>query len=268
MDLHVPTCRRHYPGGPLGSDRSWDGLFQPFPIHPQRRRPSPSECKVGVHIGRFEACSTFTCVTACRLAASPKRHICLEGSDGFVTSTAAPIATGWSDPVAGWELHPLKSQHLFTAHTRSDPAKPSDRTFTGKSNGIMGCRPGPDPAKPPLYCLSFPSRPAASTRLETATPRARPSDTLRCYAAAVGKRLVLSAEDIQHTRPRVTTPNADRRRGQESSGQEEAKGVNQGPPAPGRQGLSVVQTGGPIDTQAAGRTVPGPRSRQEKSCVP
>ena len=26
-----------------------------------------------------------------------KRHICLEGSDGFVTSTAAPIATGWSD---------------------------------------------------------------------------------------------------------------------------------------------------------------------------
>ena len=53
-----------------------------FPIHPQRRRPSPSECEVGVHIGRFEACSTFTCVTACRLAASPKRHIFLEGSEG------------------------------------------------------------------------------------------------------------------------------------------------------------------------------------------
>ena len=123
LDLRVPTCRRHYPGGPLGSDRSWGGLFQPFPIHPQRQRPSPSECKVGVHIGRFEACSTFTCVTACRLAASPKRHICLEGSDGFVTSTAAPIATGWSDPVAGWELHPLKSQHLFTATLRSDLAQ-------------------------------------------------------------------------------------------------------------------------------------------------
>jgi hypothetical protein len=29
-----------------------------------------------------------------------KRHIFLEGSDGFVSSTAAPIATGWSDPVA------------------------------------------------------------------------------------------------------------------------------------------------------------------------
>ena len=64
-------------------------------------------------------------ITACRLAESPKRPVCLEGSDGFVTSTAAPIATGWSDPVAGWELHPLKSQHLFTAHTRSDPKAPS-----------------------------------------------------------------------------------------------------------------------------------------------
>src|SRR5271166_6334689 len=31
LDLRVPTCRRHYPGGPLGSDRSWDGLFHPFP---------------------------------------------------------------------------------------------------------------------------------------------------------------------------------------------------------------------------------------------
>ena len=39
----------------------------------------------------------------------PKPRVSLEGSDGFVTSTAAPIATGWSDPVAGWDLHPLKT---------------------------------------------------------------------------------------------------------------------------------------------------------------
>src|SRR2546423_180354 len=32
----------------------------------------------------------------------------IEGSDGFVTSAAAPIATGWSDPDTGRELHPLK----------------------------------------------------------------------------------------------------------------------------------------------------------------
>ena len=30
-----------------------------------------------------------------------KGHIWLEGSDGFVCSTVAPIVTGWSDPGAG-----------------------------------------------------------------------------------------------------------------------------------------------------------------------
>ena len=48
-----------------------------------------------------------------------KRHICLEGSDGFVSSTVAPIATGWSDPVAGWELHPLKTNTLHGSRRTS-----------------------------------------------------------------------------------------------------------------------------------------------------
>ena len=55
-------------------------------------------------------------VTACRLADRLKRPVCLEGSDGFVSSTVAPIATGWSDPVAGWDLHPLKNNTFYTAH--------------------------------------------------------------------------------------------------------------------------------------------------------
>jgi hypothetical protein len=38
----------------------------------------------------------------------PRRPRCLEGFDGFVTSTAAPIATGRSDQLSGRELHPLK----------------------------------------------------------------------------------------------------------------------------------------------------------------
>src|SRR5277367_6167609 len=32
----------------------------------------------------------------------------------------ASIATGWSDPVAGWELHPLKTNTFHTAHTKAD----------------------------------------------------------------------------------------------------------------------------------------------------
>ena len=35
----------------------------------------------------------------------------------FVTSIAAPVASGWS--VAGWDLHPLEKRRLITAHTRS-----------------------------------------------------------------------------------------------------------------------------------------------------
>src|SRR5262249_60960262 len=37
---------------------------------------------------------------------------CLEGFDGFVTSTAAPIATGWSDQLSGRESHPLEIRAL------------------------------------------------------------------------------------------------------------------------------------------------------------
>ena len=49
----------------------------------------------------FEACSAFTLVTACLLAESPYAILSIEGSDGFVTSTAAPIATGWSEQLPG-----------------------------------------------------------------------------------------------------------------------------------------------------------------------
>jgi len=43
----------------------------------------------------------------------------LEGFDSFVTSTVAPIATGWNDEVAGWELHPLKT-HAFARRTEPE----------------------------------------------------------------------------------------------------------------------------------------------------
>src|SRR6476646_6991406 len=41
--------------------------------------------------------------------APPCGTLVSKASNGFVTSTVASIATGWSDPVAGWELHPLKT---------------------------------------------------------------------------------------------------------------------------------------------------------------
>jgi hypothetical protein len=53
------------------------------------------------HHPSFEACSAFTRVTACLLAESPEATLCIEGFGSIVTSTAAPIATGWSDPMPG-----------------------------------------------------------------------------------------------------------------------------------------------------------------------
>src|SRR5262245_58022196 len=60
---------------------------------------------------------------ALRPARSPDRHAarCLEGSDGFVTSTAAPIASGWSDPVAGGHGYPWESETFHGAHRHQFP---------------------------------------------------------------------------------------------------------------------------------------------------
>jgi len=49
----------------------------------------------------FDACSAFTHVSACMLAGSPKVIRYIRGFDGFVTSSAAPTASGWSDPSPG-----------------------------------------------------------------------------------------------------------------------------------------------------------------------
>ena len=48
--------------------------------------PRSPECRVGAHIGRFEACSTFTGCYGLSARRVAKRPVCLEGSDGFVSS--------------------------------------------------------------------------------------------------------------------------------------------------------------------------------------
>ena len=86
-----------------------EGLFaHTLPPH----RPSPSPRRVGTCIMNFEACSAFTHVTACTLAESPLRPSSTGGFSSFVTSTAAPIATGRNEPVPGWDLHLLWTKRL------------------------------------------------------------------------------------------------------------------------------------------------------------
>ena len=84
---------------------------------PQLQRPSLVYGQVGFRITLFEACSAFTHVTACVLAKSPKATLYTGGFSGFVASTTAPIATGWSDPCrVGFA--PTEDVRLSTAHQK------------------------------------------------------------------------------------------------------------------------------------------------------
>src|SRR5215471_6492652 len=79
--------------------------------------------RVGLRIVLFEACSAFTRVTACTLALSPIRDTHPEGFSYFVTSIAAPVASGWSVRRVG--LAPTGKRRLSTAHThKRHPANP------------------------------------------------------------------------------------------------------------------------------------------------
>jgi hypothetical protein len=56
--------------------------------------------RVGCCVVCFEACSAFTRVTAYMLTESP-RDLFTGGFNSFVTSTAAPIVTGWNHQLPG-----------------------------------------------------------------------------------------------------------------------------------------------------------------------
>jgi len=56
---------------------------------------------------------------------SRQATLSIESSDSFVASAAASIATGWSEPVPGRDLHPLKSS-AFSRRTVS-PTISTDR---------------------------------------------------------------------------------------------------------------------------------------------
>ena len=60
----------------------------------------------------------FTVVTACLLAEPPKAALYTRGSDEFVTSLVAPIATGWSESCRVGII-PTEDRRLFAAHPLS-----------------------------------------------------------------------------------------------------------------------------------------------------
>jgi len=99
---------------PLPRRSDWASSFCSF--HPSRISLPRKGCRVGLRIVLFEDCSAFTRVTACTLALSPIRDTLSEGFSYFVTSIAAPAASGWSIRRVGFA--PTGKHRLVTAHTQ------------------------------------------------------------------------------------------------------------------------------------------------------
>src|SRR5712691_9832060 len=93
------TCRAQYPGGPNRC----------VSVSSLSARPSPFNGRVGIHNFTFEACSSFTRVTACKIARPPKGGLL---SRGF-------------DP-ASYPTRPLGSYHVLPTTTWMDPPSTGD----------------------------------------------------------------------------------------------------------------------------------------------
>ena len=107
-----------------------------------RHRPSPSVGRVGSCIGCFGACSVFTLHYGLHDSPSRLTTLYIRGSGSFVASAAAPIATGWSEPVPGRDFQPAVDHLLYTAHQHplaksrplSTAARPDNESKLGGRN--------------------------------------------------------------------------------------------------------------------------------------
>src|SRR5712671_1688251 len=97
--ITFPTCRAQYPGRPNRC----------VSVSSLSARPSPVNRRVGVHDFTFEACSSFTRVTACKIARPPEGGLL---SQGF-------------DPIS-YPTEPLGSYHFLPTSTWVDPPSTGD----------------------------------------------------------------------------------------------------------------------------------------------
>jgi hypothetical protein len=102
------VARYFAPDGKLPSDR--------FVVPPKKITGARSKSTLTEN-APYKACSAFTRVAACTLALSPMRDTLIEGFSYFVTSIAAPVASGWSVRRVG--LAPTGKRRLVTAHTHN-----------------------------------------------------------------------------------------------------------------------------------------------------
>src|SRR5216684_1253121 len=94
--ITFPACRAHYPGGPNRC----------LSVSSLSARPSPVNRRVGIHDFTFEACSSFTRVTACRIACPPKSGLLSRGFD-LASCLTKPLSSFHAyRQLHGWILPP------------------------------------------------------------------------------------------------------------------------------------------------------------------
>ena len=109
--LSLCTCRRHYPGAAVGRRlRSFARPYQPSPLRLPGR---PAQCHFRGLLGVHSRCGLHT------RAVTDSCPALSEGFGHFVTSMAAPVASGGSE-FPGWGLHPLESAAFARRTSRTD----------------------------------------------------------------------------------------------------------------------------------------------------
>ena len=94
---------------------------------------------------------------ACMLAESLNDPF-IESSDSFVASAPVSIATGWSEPVPGRELHPLKSSAFHGALLRQLTTRTLTSTAPTNSCARLTVQAHPLPVRPAMWvgsCLEW-----------------------------------------------------------------------------------------------------------------
>jgi hypothetical protein len=122
--LPSSTCRAHYPGGSI---RFFGSVHDALPhrAYSESLWPSLNERQVGIHNFPFEACSSFTRVTACGLAHPPYVGFVTRLPSRRLTRRNGPSAIQSYRQLLEWDFHPLVIC-AFGAHVRF--AKSSRRT--------------------------------------------------------------------------------------------------------------------------------------------
>src|SRR5712692_6693817 len=140
------TCRAQYPGGPNRC----------VSVSSLSARPSPFNGRVGIHNFTFEACSSFTRVTACKIARPPKGGLL---SRGF-------------DP-ASYPTKPLGSYHVLPTTTWMDPPSTGDLRHWGAplNNGYAQIAERRIPALSRVSLESRALRPVCHDLGDARTPR-------------------------------------------------------------------------------------------------